>query len=57
VAQVPPPMTIGTVELEDGTTVKGFLCEPAALDGTRDITAAGSWRVWSAETNRSATDG
>jgi allophanate hydrolase len=60
VADVPPPLSIGTVELEDGTTVKGFLCEPTALDGTRDITAAGSWRVWSgSETNRSspATDG
>jgi allophanate hydrolase len=60
VAQVPPPMTIGTVELEDGSTVKGFLCEPAALDarGTCEITATGSWRVWwEAETNRSATDG
>ena len=58
VAEVPPPLSIGTVELEDGTQVKGFLCEPAALDGTRDITAAGSWRVWwEAETNRSATDG
>jgi allophanate hydrolase len=54
VAEVPPPLSIGTVELEDGTAVKGFLCEPAALDGTRDITAAGSWRVWSgSETNRS----
>jgi allophanate hydrolase len=58
VAQVPPPMVIGTVELEDGTAVKGFLCEPAALDGTSDITATGSWRVWwDAETNHSATDG
>jgi allophanate hydrolase len=46
VAEVPPPLTIGTVELEDGTRVKGFLCEPAALDGTEDITATGSWRIW-----------
>jgi allophanate hydrolase len=58
VAEVPPPLSIGTVDLEDGTQVKGFLCEPVALDGTRDITATGSWRVWwEAETNRSATDG
>ncbi|HEV7760304.1 MAG TPA: hypothetical protein VGO78_14985, partial [Acidimicrobiales bacterium] len=46
VAEVPPPLTIGTVELEDGTRVKGFLCEPAALDGAEDITATGSWRIW-----------
>ena len=33
VAEVPAPMTIGTAELEDGTRVKGFSCEPAALEG------------------------
>jgi allophanate hydrolase len=46
VAAVPAPLTIGTVELEDGTTVKGFLSEPAALEGGTDITATGSWRTW-----------
>ena len=30
VAAVPAPLTIGTVELADGTAVKGFLCEPHA---------------------------
>lgn len=25
--QVPPPLAIGSVELEDGATVKGFICE------------------------------
>jgi allophanate hydrolase len=46
VAAIPPPLTIGTVELADGRTVKGFLCEPAALHGpgTEDITDLGSWR-------------
>ncbi|MCU1346038.1 MAG: atzF, partial [Acidimicrobiia bacterium] len=43
VAAVPPPLCIGTVELEDGSAVKGFLCEPWALDGAEDITAFGSW--------------
>lgn len=46
VAEVPPPMTIGTVTLEDGTAVKGFLCEPIALRGAEDITAFGGWRRW-----------
>lgn len=25
--QVPPPLAIGSVELEDGSIVKGFICE------------------------------
>jgi allophanate hydrolase len=43
VAEIPPPLGIGTLELEDGTTVKGFLCEPIGLDGARDITEFGGW--------------
>jgi allophanate hydrolase len=43
VASVPAPMTIGKVLLADGTEVPGFLCEPAALDEARDITASGGW--------------
>jgi allophanate hydrolase len=44
VAEVPPPMVIGTTVLDDGSSVKGFSCEPAALDGALDITAHGGWR-------------
>lgn len=43
---VPPPMAIGTIELEDGTFVKGFLCEPYALAGARDISHHGGWRAY-----------
>ena len=43
VAEIPPPLGIGTLELEDGTHVKGFLCEPIGLDGARDITGFGGW--------------
>jgi allophanate hydrolase len=43
---VPPPLTIGTVELADGTSVHGFLCEPSAVDGAPDITEHGGWRAW-----------
>jgi allophanate hydrolase len=46
VAQVPPPLAIGTVELEDGERVKGFLCEPHAVRGRPDITQFGGWRAW-----------
>ena len=44
VAAVPPPLSIGTVRLADGRTVKGFLVEPAAIAGARDITSFGGWR-------------
>jgi allophanate hydrolase len=44
VASVPTPLSIGTLRLVDGTTVKGFLCEAAATTGARDISDAGSWR-------------
>ena len=44
VAEVPPPLGIGTIELEDGETVKGFLCEHYAVQGTQDISSYGGWR-------------
>ena len=46
VDEVPAPLAIGTVVLEDGTTVNGFVCEPHALDGAVDITAYGGWRAY-----------
>lgn len=46
VAAIPPPMAIGSVELLDGRRVRGFLCEPVALDGAQDITSSGGWRAW-----------
>lgn len=44
-AALPRPMTLGTVELADGTFVTGFLCEPEALSDAREITAYGGWRA------------
>ncbi|MDY7103057.1 MAG: allophanate hydrolase [Actinomycetota bacterium] len=46
VAEVPPPLAIGTVELADGSEVPGFVCEPRAIDGATDITRFGGWRGW-----------
>lgn len=43
VAMVPAPLTIGNVTLEDGLSVKGFLCESAGLRGAEDITHFGGW--------------
>jgi allophanate hydrolase len=46
VAEVPPPMAIGAVKLQDGAIVRGFLCETFAIDGSRDITVFGGWRSY-----------
>jgi allophanate hydrolase len=43
---VPAPMCIGTLVLEDGERVHGFLCEPIALEGATDITQFGGWRAY-----------
>ncbi|HEX4363998.1 MAG TPA: allophanate hydrolase [Solirubrobacteraceae bacterium] len=48
VAGVPPPLTIGTITLADGRTVKGFLCESSAVAGAADITSYGGWRSFRA---------
>jgi allophanate hydrolase len=49
VAAVPPPLSIGTVRLADGRSVKGFIVEPADVDGARDISAFSGWRAFVAE--------
>jgi len=49
VAAIPPPLSIGTIRLADGRNVKGFIVEPAALEGARDISAFGGWRAYMAE--------
>jgi allophanate hydrolase len=46
VAEIPPPLGVGTVTLEDGGKVKSFLCEAYALAGAEDITPFGGWRNW-----------
>jgi len=49
VAEVPPPLAIGTITLSDGSQVKSFVAEPRATEGARDITALRSWRTFIAE--------
>jgi allophanate hydrolase len=39
-------MTLGSVQLADGTEVPGFLCEPSALTDAEDITSFGGWRSY-----------
>ena len=40
------PLGIGTLQLEDGTNVKGFVCEAVATEGAEDITHFGGWRAY-----------
>ena len=44
VAGIPAPLGIGSVTLEDGQAVKGFLCEAHAVRAAKEITALGGWR-------------
>jgi allophanate hydrolase len=46
VGLVPQPLAIGSVEIDDGSWCKGFVCEPAALRSARDITRFGGWRAY-----------
>jgi allophanate hydrolase len=54
VAAIPPPLSIGTIRLVDGRGVKGFLVEPADINGARDISAFGGWRAFVAEKQKAA---
>ncbi len=44
VAEIPPPLGIGTIEMIDGELVKGFLCEAYAVEHATEITHHGGWR-------------
>ena len=46
IAGVPAPLGIGTVDLDDGTSVKCFLCEAAGIEDAEDITRFGGWRAY-----------
>ena len=48
VAAIPSPLGIGTLSLTDGTNPKGFLVEPAGLEGAIDISHFGGWRKYNA---------
>jgi allophanate hydrolase len=44
--QVPTPLCVGTVQLSDGTTELGFLCESIAVEGARDVSHLAGWREY-----------
>lgn len=45
-AQIPPPLGLGSVELADGRWVHSFICEAHALQGAEDVSAHGGWRAY-----------
>lgn len=45
-AGIPSPLGLGRVQLDDGSDVCGFLCEPVATAQKPDISAHGGWRGW-----------
>lgn len=48
-AGIPSPLGLGTLQLEDGSTVKGFICEPVGIEGAEEITHLGGWRAYRAQ--------
>jgi allophanate hydrolase len=54
VAAVPSPLSIGTLELDSGRSVKGFLAEAEAIAGARDISSFGGWRAFMAQEKATA---
>jgi allophanate hydrolase len=54
VAGIPAPLGIGTLTLDDGRGVQGFLVEAEAVNGARDISHFGGWRAYMAEQKASA---
>ena len=46
VSAIPAPLSIGTIRLSDGRQVQGFLVEPEAIKGARDISEFGGWRAF-----------
>ncbi|RMJ19715.1 hypothetical protein CDV36_000549 [Fusarium kuroshium] len=52
---IPPPLAIGSVELEDGSLVRGFVCEPVGLEDAVDITEHGGWRAYNNHLQQIAT--
>lgn len=46
VAGIPAPLGIGTLRLDDGSEVKGFVCESHAVEQAADISSFGGWRAY-----------
>ena len=49
VAGIPAPLGIGSIELQSGEAVQGFVCEHYAAHGAEDISQHGGWRRYLAQ--------
>ncbi|WP_240695197.1 allophanate hydrolase [Corallincola luteus] len=49
VADIPAPLGIGKVQLEDGAWYTSFIAEPRAVEGATEITHLGGWRAYCAK--------
>jgi allophanate hydrolase len=52
VSRIPSPLGVGTLQLENDQSVKGFLVEAVATVGARDISGFGGWRAFMASLAR-----
>ncbi|MEP2774863.1 MAG: hypothetical protein ABJQ29_05290 [Luteolibacter sp.] len=44
VSKIPGPLGIGKMLIGDGREVWGFIAEPRAADGAKDLSGFGGWR-------------
>ena len=54
--QIPSPLGIGTLTLETGETVKGFICEASEITEAEDITSFGGWRGFQSNLSTKLTE-
>ncbi|MCB1474559.1 MAG: allophanate hydrolase [Rhodobiaceae bacterium] len=54
VSAIPTPLGVGTIRLDDGSSVQGFLVEALAVSDAPDITHFGGWRGYIASTTAEA---
>ena len=54
VSEVAAPLAIGSLILEDGQSVKGFVAEPRAIIGAEEITDFKGWRPWLKRHNKNS---
>jgi allophanate hydrolase len=52
VALIAAPLGIGSIELDDGSFVQGFVCEQWAVEGALDVSRFGGWKAYVASLNQ-----
>ncbi|MGH8677571.1 MAG: allophanate hydrolase-related protein, partial [Burkholderiales bacterium] len=57
VDSISAPLGIGSVELDKGEQMRGFLCEHYATVGAREITDLGGWRAYLVQSSHAAQSG